>query len=297
MTHKYFSIFLLFITNLFGMIYLLRFMNSELFYKELLILVLLMWMLAIVIFNFANNSRYKYLVSSLFFALGLINTIYLYFQIKSLMLVLLTAANAFGFVISINNLQLRKRKEKKIIPIRRKEEFVEEKPRIDLEQEFEDYEKQRLRKEKEKRREEKIKDELEREASALERAEMELKEAVKIKKKKEDIEELKREAYILERAEKKVEAIPKKTYGMNEMAELKREAALIEKAEKGLMKTMKSPKAEFVPGRFVASAFASTYHVAKCDWANNIKNKNRIWFNSQKEAEKKGYTAHSCVMK
>ncbi len=57
----------------------------------------------------------------------------------------------------------------------------------------------------------------------------------------------------------------------------------------------KNIKKEFKPGKYIGSKKGTTYHIARCDWANNIKGNNRIWFNSKEDAEKKGYKAHSCV--
>jgi len=50
----------------------------------------------------------------------------------------------------------------------------------------------------------------------------------------------------------------------------------------------------FEPGKYVASKTGSTYHIPKCDWAKKIKEKNRVWFDDEKEA-KKSYKKHSCV--
>jgi hypothetical protein len=55
------------------------------------------------------------------------------------------------------------------------------------------------------------------------------------------------------------------------------------------------PKTKFTPGKLVASKFGNTYHAPKCEWANNIKKANRIWFVSKEEAEKKQYKAHDCI--
>lgn len=50
----------------------------------------------------------------------------------------------------------------------------------------------------------------------------------------------------------------------------------------------------FEPGKYVASNRGATYHIPKCDWAKKIKEKNRVWFDDEKEAKKK-FKAHSCV--
>jgi hypothetical protein len=67
-------------------------------------------------------------------------------------------------------------------------------------------------------------------------------------------------------------------------------------AEKAIIKKA-SVKKRFSPGKFVASKTGRQYHKPKCEWANNIKKQNRVWFLSEKEAEKKGLTAHWCLKK
>jgi len=55
------------------------------------------------------------------------------------------------------------------------------------------------------------------------------------------------------------------------------------------------PETEYTPGKYIASKTATTYHAPKCDWAEKIKEKNRVWFDDDKEAKKAGYKKHSCV--
>lgn len=54
-------------------------------------------------------------------------------------------------------------------------------------------------------------------------------------------------------------------------------------------------KATFTPGKYVASNKSNVYHAPKCEWANNIKKGNRLWFESKEDAESKQYRKHSCV--
>ncbi len=69
------------------------------------------------------------------------------------------------------------------------------------------------------------------------------------------------------------------------------------------VKTEKSSKKEaeekaavsFSPGKYMASTRGNVYHEAKCDWAKKVGKTNRLWFQSKKEAEDKGYKAHGCV--
>lgn len=56
-----------------------------------------------------------------------------------------------------------------------------------------------------------------------------------------------------------------------------------------------SVKTEFKPGKYVASKMASNYHIPKCDWAKKIKKKNQVWFSSEQEAKRAGYSKHSCL--
>lgn len=48
-------------------------------------------------------------------------------------------------------------------------------------------------------------------------------------------------------------------------------------------------------GMFVASKNSKIYHLPDCNFAKRIKDKNKIWFKSAKEAEERGYSPHSCV--
>lgn len=51
----------------------------------------------------------------------------------------------------------------------------------------------------------------------------------------------------------------------------------------------------YEPGKYVASKNASYYHAPKCDWAEKINARNRVWLNSDEEAKKKGYKKHNCL--
>lgn len=53
---------------------------------------------------------------------------------------------------------------------------------------------------------------------------------------------------------------------------------------------------DFEPGRFVGPATGKTYHVPACNFAKRIRKSNRVWFDSEDEAAKKGYKAHRCNM-
>jgi hypothetical protein len=47
-------------------------------------------------------------------------------------------------------------------------------------------------------------------------------------------------------------------------------------------------------GMFVASKNSKIYHRLDCKYVNSIKKENKIWFQSAKEADDKGYAAHNC---
>lgn len=57
----------------------------------------------------------------------------------------------------------------------------------------------------------------------------------------------------------------------------------------------KTARAQFKPGKYIASKTGAVYHIGKCDWAKKIKNKNRLWLKDKAEARKKGFKKHSCV--
>jgi len=167
------------------------------------------------------------MLNSIFFIFGLVNAIFLYFNIKTIMLVLLTAANAFGLVIAVNSIETRKAKHEK-------------EPKLVVEE---------LKPETRKRDEEKI-----------------------ISDVKKELEEYKRK---------------------KEVEEIENEADILAKAEKKIFKIKKIYK----PGKFLGSKNSNKYHIPKCEWAKRIKAKQRIWFKTEAEAKKKGYSAHSCLKK
>ena len=65
--------------------------------------------------------------------------------------------------------------------------------------------------------------------------------------------------------------------------------------EKGKEEKEEAVYTNFEPGKYVASKMGSVYHIPKCDWANNIKEENRVWFNSDEEAKRKKYKKHDCL--
>ncbi len=48
-------------------------------------------------------------------------------------------------------------------------------------------------------------------------------------------------------------------------------------------------------GMFVASKNSKIYHLPDCQYVKRIKDENKIWFKSAKEARERGYSPHSCV--
>ena len=166
------------------------------------------------------------------------------------MLVLLVAANAFGFVIAINSIEAKHKKVKR----RKKEPLLVE----EIKPEIRPKEESKIIKE--------VKEEL-----------------AEIKKKKE-IEEFEKEAKILQKAEEAKRREEK-------ILEFKKEARILKEAEEKI----KEIKKRYSPGKFVGSKNSNKYHAPKCDWAKRIKKKQRIWFNSEAEARRKGYSKHSCL--
>jgi predicted membrane protein len=77
--------------------------------------------------------------------------------------------------------------------------------------------------------------------------------------------------------------------------------SLIKKTVKKISKTtVRKPSSKKVtavhtPGKFVASSNSNVYHLPKCDWAKRIKKARRVWFDTKKSAQGKGYRAHGCA--
>jgi hypothetical protein len=218
------SIILLFIANLLGLVYLLPKLSTRLFLLEFIAIAFFMLLFVFSLYSFFFKLKSRFMINAVFFIFGLINTVLLYFFIKSFMVVLLTAANAFGLVIAINSISAKKPKKPKVI--------IEE-----------------LKPEEKKKDEERIISDIKKELEDF--------------KRKKELEEIKREAKTLSRAEREVEKI-KKTYA---------------------------------PGKFVGSSTSNKYHSPKCDWAKKIKKKNQVWFKTEMEARRKGYSKHSCLKK
>lgn len=56
----------------------------------------------------------------------------------------------------------------------------------------------------------------------------------------------------------------------------------------------KEEKEDFT-AMFVGSRNSDKYHFPDCYWATRIKPENQIWFKSEEEARKMGYTSSKCV--
>lgn len=48
--------------------------------------------------------------------------------------------------------------------------------------------------------------------------------------------------------------------------------------------------------KFVASKSGTVYHNAKCNWVDNIKEANKVWFKTAAQARSKGYKKHKCKL-
>lgn len=86
---------------------------------------------------------------------------------------------------------------------------------------------------------------------------------------------------------KKKSALPVKVYPSMEKVEPYYEGQASVKA---------APKKKAASkGKFVASKMASHYHISSCDWVDNIKRKNKIWFASAISAKRAKFKPHECV--
>jgi len=64
---------------------------------------------------------------------------------------------------------------------------------------------------------------------------------------------------------------------------------------KGEQSKSDSVNLENKTGMFVASKNSKIYHLPDCQYVKRIKDANKIWFGSAKEAREAGYSPHSCV--
>ncbi len=176
MKNRYLAIMMLFIANLLGLIYILPRLRTQLFFLEFLAIAFFMLLFMFTLYGFFFDVPNKYIMNSVFFIFGLINTIFLYFNIKTIMLVFMTAANAFGFVICINSIRPRKRKKKDYIHI---EELKPEAGKSDDEKIISD-----IKKELEEYKRKKEIEEIEKEAKMLAKAEKKIQKIKKDVKKK-----------------------------------------------------------------------------------------------------------------
>jgi hypothetical protein len=82
------------------------------------------------------------------------------------------------------------------------------------------------------------------------------------------------------------------------VVEIPSEPSLVEPADQGTANTTGDEPTP-VPaqqGQFVASKSGAKYHpVTGCSYADRIKEENRIYFNTAKEAESAGYEPSSCI--
>jgi predicted membrane protein len=57
----------------------------------------------------------------------------------------------------------------------------------------------------------------------------------------------------------------------------------------------KHVKAQYSPGKYLASKTGKKYHSPKCDFAKKIPKRNRVWLSSESEAKEKGYGPCKCI--
>jgi hypothetical protein len=94
------------------------------------------------------------------------------------------------------------------------------------------------------------------------------------------------------------EAIPEPPRYVPEPPEYVAETPRYVIGESKVVKEVKpAVKKEFSPERYVVSKTGKQYHLPRCIWARRINENNQMWFESEKAAEKRGYTRHWCVRK
>lgn len=89
----------------------------------------------------------------------------------------------------------------------------------------------------------------------------------------------------IEKTEPKEE--PKKEEEKKEIEIIKEEP----KKEEAAIKAKKTATA-----KFIASKETKKYHTSRCGWSRITKRKNRVYFDSRKKAESKGFKPHECVV-
>ncbi|MFH1511493.1 MAG: hypothetical protein ABIF10_07415 [Candidatus Woesearchaeota archaeon] len=61
------------------------------------------------------------------------------------------------------------------------------------------------------------------------------------------------------------------------------------------IKPIAPPEPPVEPRRYVGSMKSTEYHKPQCLAAKRINKKNQVWFTGKSDAEKQGYSGHSCV--
>ena len=95
---KYIFVFTLLLINILGLIYLLPFMQSISFFRELIFLILFVILSFVFINATKKNFIWTWVFSAFLFSLALINIVYLILLADSKLLVLLLITNVIGFI-------------------------------------------------------------------------------------------------------------------------------------------------------------------------------------------------------
>ena len=268
---RLYTIILLTIISVFEIILLL---NRELLPYELI--VILMFLVLVFMMLFMLNQRAFWNLALLAFVLNLVNIAYLMLVFgRGYILCMATALALVGMLISL--ISIVKRKRRKVVK-KTVTKLPKEEPRKSVE--------------------------IEREIKGI-----------TLDKPRVIIEEYKP---VVKKAPAKKKAVKKKTTkkkatkkkpAKKKVAKKKAKKKATKKPAKKVVKKISESKklsddarkrkvsntTRKTANKYVASAKAKTYHLTKCDWADNIKRKNKVFFASRKKAENLGLKPHTCV--
>ncbi|HOJ79067.1 MAG TPA: thermonuclease family protein [Bacillota bacterium] len=93
-------------------------------------------------------------------------------------------------------------------------------------------------------------------------------------------------AYLVEHGYAQVMTVPPNVKYSKLFQQLQQKAR---KNQAGLWGIHPDPETPITTGKYLASIKSDKYHLPNCKWAQKISQNNRLWFNTKKEAEAKGY--------
>jgi hypothetical protein len=118
---KFFVVLMLAVLNIL-LLFLLN-IDSPVYIFEFFMLILFALGLFLIILSYMNSRHWFGVTGTIIFSIGLLNTVFVYFFVKSFGLVILTIINAFGFLLSIDDIGSFDRKRKH--ELRSKSELIE----------------------------------------------------------------------------------------------------------------------------------------------------------------------------